>query len=139
MTKDVTLTWVQKKQFVGTDDSKHSVVISAQDEENGTGMAPSQLLLLSLASCSAYDVVGILAKKRSRMTGLQVNVSGENAAESPWPFVRITMEYVLRGKGLKEKDVAQAIHLSETKYCSVAATIRPGAEIITCYQIIEDD
>lgn len=139
MTKDVTLTWVQKKQFVGTDDSKHSVVISAQDEENGTGMAPSQLLLLSLAACSAYDVVGILAKKRARMTGLQVNVSGENAAQAPWPFVRITMEYVLRGKGLKEKDVAQAIHLSETKHCSVAATIRPAAEIITSYRIIEDD
>lgn len=139
MTKDVTLTWVQKKQFVGTDDSRHSVVISGQDEENGTGMSPSQLLLLSLASCSAYDVVGILAKKRSRMTGLQVNVSGENAAESPWPYVRITMEFVVRGKGLKEKDVAQAIHLSETKYCSVAATIRPAAEIITSYQIIEDD
>ena len=139
MTKDVTLTWVQNKQFVGTDDSKHSIVISAQDEENGTGMVPSQLLLLSLASCSAYDVVGILSKKRSRMTGLQVNVSGENATESPWPFVRITMEYVLRGKGLKEKDVAQAIHLSETKYCSVAATIRPAAEIITSFQIIEDD
>jgi len=49
------------------------------------------------------------------------------------------MEYVLRGKGLKEKDVAQAIHLSETKYCSVAATIRPAAEIITSFQIIEDD
>ncbi len=49
------------------------------------------------------------------------------------------MEYIVRGKGLKEKDIAQAIHLSETKYCSVAATIRPGAEIITSYQIIEDE
>ena len=60
-------------------------------------------------------------------------------ADPPWPYVRITMEFVLRGKGLKEKDVAQAIHLSETRYCSVAATIRPAAEIITSYQIIEDE
>lgn len=139
MTKNVTLNWLQKKQFVGTDSSKHSVVISAQDADNGIGMAPSELLLLSLASCSAYDVVGILEKKRSRLTGMTVNVSGENAADPPWPYVRITMEFVLRGKGLKEKDVAQAIHLSETRYCSVAATIRPSAEIITSYQIIEDE
>jgi uncharacterized OsmC-like protein len=34
--------------------------------------------------------------------------------------------------------VADAIHLSETKYCSVAATLRPAAEIITSYQIVED-
>lgn len=139
MTKNVTLNWLQKKQFIGTDSSKHSVVISSQDEENGIGMSPSELLLLSLASCSAYDVVGILEKKRSRLTGMTVNVAGENAADPPWPYVRITMEFVLRGKGLKEKDVAQAIHLSETRYCSVAATIRPAAEIITSYQIIEEE
>lgn len=139
MTKNVTLNWLQKKQFIGTDSSKHSVVISSQDGDNGIGMSPSELLLLSLASCSAYDVVGILEKKRSRLTGMTVNVAGENAADPPWPYVRITMEFVLRGKGLKEKDVAQAIHLSETRYCSVAATIRPSAEIITSYQIIEDD
>ena len=49
------------------------------------------------------------------------------------------MECVLRGKGLTEKAVANAIHLSETKYCSVAATVRPTAEITTSYQIIEDE
>ena len=138
MTKNVTLTWVQNKQFVGTDDSKHSIVISSQDEENGTGMSPSQLLLLSLASCSAYDVVNILAKKRQNLTGLTVNVSGENAPDPPWPYTRITMEFVVRGKGIKEKAVADAIHLSESRYCSVAATIRPAAEIVTSYQVVEE-
>ena len=139
MAKEVTLTWVQNKQFVGTDNSNHSIVISSQDEENGTGMAPSQLLLLSLASCSAYDVVNILNKKRQKFTGMAVNVTGQNAAESPWPYNRIDMEYVIRGKNLKEKAVADAIHLSHTKYCSVAATIRPAADIHTSYTIIEDE
>ena len=138
MTKNVNLTWVQKRQFVGTDNSNHSIVISSQDADNGTGMSPSQLLLLSLASCSAYDVVNILEKKRQSLTGLTVNVAGENAQEQPWPYTEITMEYVVRGKGLKEKAVADAIHLSHTRYCSVAATIRPTAEIKTSYTIIED-
>ena len=139
MASNVTLTWVQKKQFVGTDSSKHSIVISAQDEENGTGMKPSELLMLGLASCSAYDVVGILGKKKMTLTGMTVNATGEQDTEPPWPYRRIHLEYVVRGKGLTEKAVANAIHLSETKYCSVAATVRPTAEITTSYQIIQDE
>jgi putative redox protein len=139
MAGNVTLTWVQKKQFVGTDSSKHSIVISGQDEENGTGMRPSELLLLALASCSAYDVVGILSKKKLTMTGLQVNVTSEQEQDPPWTFRRIAVEYVLSGKGLTDKAVANAIHLSETKYCSVASTIRPAAEITTSYRIVEDE
>ncbi len=137
MAKQVTLTWVQKRQFVGTDDSKHSIVISSQDEENGTGMSPSQLLLLSLGSCSGYDVINILEKKRQKVTGMTINVSGENANATPWPYKRIEVEYIVYGKGIREKAVADAIELSETRYCSVAATVKPTAEVITSYQIIE--
>jgi putative redox protein len=139
MSKTVHLTWIQKKQFVGTDSSKHSVVISGQDAENGTGMSPSELLLLSLASCSAYDVVGILQKKRAQLTGLEVKVQGEQEKEPPWPYRKITMEFMVRGRGLSEKAVANAIHLSESRYCSVAATLRPAAEITTSFQIVEDE
>jgi putative redox protein len=139
MASHVTLNWVQKKQFVGTDSSKHSIVISGQDEENGTGNKPSELLLLALASCSAYDVVGILGKKKMTMTGLVVHVTAEQQTEPPWPFRHIHLEYVVRGKGLTDKAVANAIHLSVTKYCSVAATIRPTAEITTSYKIVVDE
>lgn len=138
MAKQVNLTWVQKKQFVGTDSSKHSIVISAQDSENGTGMSPSELLLLSLASCSAYDVVGILQKKRKHLSGLEVKVEGEQEAEAPWPYRRIHMEFTVRGRGLTEKAVGDAIHLSEARYCSVAATLRPAVEITTTFQLIEE-
>jgi len=44
--------------------------------------------------------------------------------------------HILRGKNISEKSVAQAIELSETKYCSVAATLRPTAEIVSRYEII---
>ena len=35
-----------------------------------------------------------------------------------------------------EKAVADAIVLSNEKYCSVAATVRPTAEITTSYEVI---
>jgi putative redox protein len=139
MAKTVHVTWVQKRQFVGSDSSRHSVVMSSQDEENGSGMKPSDLLLVGLGGCTGYDVVDILVKKRQQLTGLEVVVTGEQDAEPPWPYRKIHVHYILRGKGLREKAVQDAIALSEEKYCSVAATVRGVAEITQEYTIVEEE
>ena len=132
----VQVTWVQNEQFVGTDSTKHSIVLSTGGE--GTGSKPSDLLLIALGACSSVDVVGILKKKRQKFTGLQIQVSGEQDADPPWAFRKIHIEYRLRGRGLSEKAVQQAIELSECKYCSVAATLRGVAEITSSFQIVEE-
>jgi putative redox protein len=131
------ITWFGEKQFVGVDSSKHSVVLSAQDEANGTGMKPSDLLLVAVAGCTAVDVVGILQKKRQDLRGLEINVSGTQDADPPWAFRRIELEFVVSGTGLKEKAVADAIQIAEEKYCSVSATVREVAEVVTRYRIVE--
>ncbi|MDY6877400.1 MAG: OsmC family protein [Chloroflexota bacterium] len=138
MAKTARVKWVEKRQFVGTDSSKHSVVMSSQDEENGTGMSPSQLLLVALGGCTSYDVVEILQKKRQRLTGLEVIVTGEQEPDPPWTYRKIHMHYIVRGKGLREKAVQDAIRISERKYCSVAATLRGAAEVIYDYTIVEE-
>ena len=129
--------WVSKGQFVGTDSTKHSVVMSGQDEENGVGMKPSDLLLVGLGGCTAYDVVEILRKKRQSLTGLEVTVEGQQNEDPPNPFHTIHIHYRVQGKGLSEKAVADAITLSEEKYCSAAATLRGTAEITFDYTIEE--
>ncbi len=136
--KTVRVKWVEKLQFVGTDSTKHSLVMSGHDKANGTGMSPSQLLMVSLGGCTAYDVVEILRKKRQDLVDLEVTVTGEQADEGPpWPYKRIHIHYALWGRGLKEKAVRDAIALSEEKYCSVAATLRGVAEITYDYGINE--
>jgi putative redox protein len=125
--------WTTGKQFVGVDSTHHSVVLSTQ--EDGTGMKPSELLLVALGSCTAVDVVEILTKKRTPPASLEITVSGEQDPEPPWPYRKIHILYKLSGKGLTEKAVAQAIQLSEEKYCSVAATVRGVAEISTDFEI----
>ncbi len=135
----VSVKWLEKRQFVGIDATKHSVVMSSQDEQNGVGMSPSQLLLVALGGCTSYDVVDILEKKRQRLTGLDVTVTGEQDPEPPWPYRRIHVHYTLRGRGLKEKAVRDAIELSQQKYCSVAATCRESAEITYDFTIAEDE
>ena len=136
MAKTTRVKWVESRQFVGIDSTDHSVVMSSP--KDGIGMKPSELLLVSLGGCTAYDVVSILEKKRQKLTGLEVAVSAEQDEDPPWTFRKIHLHYTLRGKGLKEKAVQDAIELSEEKYCSVAATLRGMAEIDYEYTIIED-
>jgi len=131
------ITWFGGKQFVGVDSSKHAVVMSSQDEANGTGMKPSDLLLVALAGCSAVDVVGILEKKRQDLRGLEIHIKGGQDQEPPWAFRHIEIEYVVKGRGIKEKAVADAIRLSEEKYCSVSATVQGVAEVASSYRVVE--
>jgi putative redox protein len=134
-----TVTWVQKLQFVGTDSTKHSVAISAAGEENGVGMKPSELLLVSLASCTAYDVVNILGKKQKKMLRLRVEVEGHHQADPPWPFTRIHLHYVVAGEDISERDIAKAIELSHEKYCSVSATLQKAVELTHDYEVVTLD
>jgi len=131
-----TVRWIGGKRFVGIDSTQHSVVLSTGDE--GVGMKPSELLLVALASCTAVDVVEILSKKRTPLGSLDIEVSGEQDPEPPWPYRKIHLKYILRGAGLTEKAVSQAIELSEEKYCSVAATLRGVAQITTEFEIISE-
>ena len=129
--------WIKDRHFVGTDSTNHSVVLSGQKE--GIGGSPSEMLLIALASCSSVDVVEILEKKRKKLTLLEVTANGEQDPEPPWAYRKIHLEYLLKGEGLTEKAVEQAIHLSQERYCSVAATIRGVAQITTEYRIVADD
>jgi len=129
--------WIGGNRFVGIDSTKHSVVLSTAEE--GVGMKPSELLLVALASCSAVDVVDILAKKRLTLLDFDIEVNGEQDADPPWTFRKINLRYTLRGKGLTDKAVEQAIRLSQDKYCSVAATVSTTAEIVTSFSIHSDE
>jgi putative redox protein len=121
--------WIDKFQFIGTDSSKHSVVMSSQDEENGVGMKPSDLLLVSLGGCTAYDVVNILTKKRQKIRRLEIEVAAEQEPDPPWTFTHIHLTYRLRGIELDEKAVHDAVRLSKEKYCSVGTTLAKASDI----------
>jgi len=129
-----TVRWIEGKRFIGIDSTNHSVVLSTPSE--GVGMKPSELLLVSLAGCTAVDVVDILQKKRIPLTKLEIQTSAEQDPEPPWTFRKIHLKYILQGDGLTEKDAEQAIRLSEEKYCSVADTLSGKAEITWDYQIL---
>jgi len=127
---------ISGKQFIGIDSTNHSVVLSTPSEN--VGIKPSEMLLIALASCTAVDVVEILDKKRTPLTFLEISVTADQDQDPPWTFRKIHLHYRLAAKGLTARSAEQAISLSETKYCSVAATIRGVADITTSFEILPE-
>ncbi len=124
--------------FVGISPSGHAQALDT-NHERASAATPVELLLIALGSCTAVDVINILKKKREVVTAYRVEVRGERRSEHPRHFTRMEVRHIVRGRNVSEKALAQAIELSETKYCSVAATFRPTVEIISSYEIIEED
>ncbi|HEX3558726.1 MAG TPA: OsmC family protein [Pyrinomonadaceae bacterium] len=123
--------------LIGITPSGHAQVLET-DTARASAATPMELLLIALGSCTAVDVITILRKKRERVTDYRVEVRGERRDEHPRAYTRMQLRHVVRGHNVSEKAVAFAIELSETKYCSVAATLRAGVEIVTSYEIIEE-
>ncbi|MCP4425431.1 MAG: OsmC family protein [Chloroflexi bacterium] len=128
------------KLFVGRDSFGHVVMTGSWPDDDPEwqewkALKSSDLLLLSLASCSAYDVVLILERQRQDVTGLYVNVEGKNAEDPPYQFTDIHLHYTLEGNNLDARKVERAIKLSDEKYCSVSATVRGVANLTNSFEI----
>jgi len=133
----VAVKWIESQLMTGVDSFGHPLVMGSwpEKEPEWAALKPSDLLLLSAASCSAYDVVMILNKQREPLVGLEVTCTGQQADEPPYRFTSIHLHYTLTGP-LNEQKVARAIHLSEEKYCSVINTLKPTVEISSDFEIV---
>ncbi len=128
------------QMFVGRDSFGHVLVSGSwpsPDEswQEWKGIKPSDLLLLSLASCTAYDVVMILGRQRQELERLYIDVDGRQLDDPPYSFTDIHVHYKLQGINLDRQKIERAIALSEERYCSVAATIRGVANITSSYEV----
>jgi len=131
MTTNIKVTWRDGNTFLGENES------GGKAELGGEHIRPMQMVLVALAGCSGVDVVSILQKKRVTFSDLQIEVSGERADTHPKVYTDIYMSYSIWGEDIKEKDVEQAIRLSEDKYCSVSAMLKSTAKIHSDYKILE--
>ena len=137
MAKEIILKQVEGITFVAKGNSNHWVIMDGSTDLGGNlaGSTPKELLLMALAGCTATDVVAILKKKHAPLQKLEINVKGNEREEHPRIFADIHVEYVFYGDGLKAKDIARAIELSTTRYCSVSAILAASAPITHSYRI----
>ncbi len=123
--------WFKDTQFIGRIEGDKCSVILGEG-----GISPMKLLLLSVAGCTAYDVVLILQKMREPIEGLEVEISGERRDEHPRIYRRVHLHYRIYGNVSEEK-ARRAIELSQDKYCSASAHVKlSGAEVTYSFDII---
>ena len=132
--------WSKGMSFTGTADSGHIVALGTDPGVGGDddGLRPMELMAISLAGCTAMDVISILRKKRTDVTGFEVKVDGDRAAEHPKVFTAFNIHYLVRGHNIDPAAVERAMELSRTKYCPAQAMLGQIAAITLSYEIVEE-
>jgi putative redox protein len=136
---DAKVTWKGKMSFTGTADTGFTLPLGAEPAVGGDndGFRPMELMAISLAGCTAMDVISILQKKRQEVTGFEVKVHAERADEFPKAFTHITVEYNVTGHNVDPVAVERSIELSSTKYCPAQAMLAKAVTIEHKYTILE--
>ncbi len=99
------------------------------DASRTTGPSPVDTLLAALGGCTGVDVVDILAKRRTPVESLSVEVTGDRAADVPSRVSKATLVYRIDGAGIERDHAARAIELAITKYCSVRDSLDPNLPV----------
>ena len=121
-------TWVGGHRF---DTGRPGGTTARLDGEGETGQSPPDALLSALATCSAVDLVDIMAKRRTPVESLQVVVHADRRETMPRRFERVEIEFVVAGAGIERVHAERAVQLAFEKYCTVAASLRAGTVVET--------
>ncbi|MBL7996912.1 OsmC family protein [bacterium] len=131
---ETTVKWISDKHFKGFAENK--TAIDMDDVQKGAP-TPMEILLMSLAGCGGIDIVPMLKKMRQELVAFETTIKAERAHDHPKVFTKIHLDYHFTGKKLDPNSVEKAITLSHETYCSIAAMLKPTAEITYSYKISE--
>jgi putative redox protein len=137
---NATVSWRQGMSFTGKADTGFEVPLGADLAVGGAndGFRPLELMAVSLAGCTAMDVISILTKKQQKVTAFEVKIQAAQAEEFPKVFTHAVITYLVTGRGDDEVAVLRAIELSATKYCPAQAMLGKVVPMELVYEIYED-
>ena len=113
--------WVGEHKFEAGRPGKPTMLI---DGDGRTAPSSVDALIAALATCSAYDVIDILAKRRTPAESLAIEVVTERVDTIPRRLKHVTLKYQIGGAGIEREHAERAIELAVTKYCSVGESLR---------------
>ena len=136
---DAQVKWHGKLSFTGTADSGFEVPLGAKPAVGGDndGFRPLELMAISLAGCTAMDVISILGKKRQEVTAFDVAVHTERAEKHPRVFTSAIIDYHVVGHNIDEKAVRRSIELSAKTYCPAQGMLAKAFPMTLQYKIFE--
>ena len=131
--------WIEGRTFVAESGSGHALVLDGPAEHGGRNLGPSpmELVLMGTGGCTAFDVLDILKKGRHAVDDCWVELEAQRPAAPPRVFTKITMRFVVTGKGLNKAAVERAVQLSAEKYCSASIMIGKTAELVREVEVRE--
>lgn len=128
-TKTLHVTWLGEQRYLGVSASGHQLLID--NSATRIGVSPMEALLGALATCTAYDVVEVMKKRRTPLASYRIEIEGERADAAPKRYTRITVRHIASGEGVSAEALDRAAHLSHEKYCSVAASLNSEITVET--------
>jgi putative redox protein len=131
--KEIVVEWCGENGFWGKNKTGGNVQIGIVDGRPGA--SPMELILMGVGGCTGVDIVSILKKKRQNLQDFRVEVRGKRADTYPRIYTDIEIIYHLWGEDLDSRAIENAINLSEEKYCSASAMLRPSATISSRYVV----
>ena len=99
-------------RFVATTGTKRTIVYGNAIEQGE--LSPVEAVAVSLAACSAMDVISIAIKKRQRISSYRVNVEATQRDEYPQILTRAIVTHEVEGPVVEEVAIRRAIELSAT-------------------------
>lgn len=138
---DARVTWHGGMTLTGTADTGFTVPMGASEAVGGAndGFRPIELLAVSLAGCTAMDVISIMRKKRQDVVAFEVGVTAERADEHPKVFTQATITYDVTGRDISESALVRSIGLSAKTYCPVQAMLAKATPLRLTYRIFEGE
>jgi putative redox protein len=136
---DAKVVWSSGMSFSGTSNSGFAVPLDTDPSVGGTnnGFKPLELMAVSLAGCTAMDVISILRKKQQDITGFEVLVSADQRTDHPHVFTQAVITYRVTGRKVDEAALLRAIELSATKYCPAQSMLAKSFPMKFNYEIYE--
>jgi putative redox protein len=106
------------------------------DGDQPAGFKPMELLLVSLASCAGSVVASLLARLHQPVDGVEVDARGQRRDQHPTVFTTVSLEFIVRGRGVDPAAVEKAIAHAD-RLCPVWAMLKPGTPMATTYRIVD--
>jgi putative redox protein len=122
----VQITWAGDHRFDAGRPGGPQVRIDASAQ---TGPGPVDALLIGLGCCTGVDVVDILAKRRTPVASLGIEVQGERRPEVPRRVLKAHLVYRIDGDGIEREHAERAVELAVNKYCSVKDSLDPTTPV----------
>ena len=114
------------QRYIGHNKSGDQTLIDA--ESPAIGVRPMEALLAALGTCTAFDVVEILAKRRTPVQSYRIELEGTRAEEHPRRYTHIKVRHIVSGEGITQQSLEKTVNLSHDKYCSVVASLNAEIE-----------